>query len=154
MTSLPNYSEPDSPTQKRGKGIARNPMSDTWTEGAYIKPHATADKIVDVERMQDRWQCGNCGHFNDRGVSKSVHSKVQGGASGKQKKAQASKSKASARKARRGSETPATVAGPSNATVLPVEIPGPGPTGVGPDDHVVCVYCGQEIFPELIKEDP
>ncbi|KAF7454139.1 hypothetical protein Alg130_04463 [Pyrenophora tritici-repentis] len=54
MTSLPNYSEPDSPTQKRGKGIVRNIMSDTWTEGAYIKPNSTTEQIIDVEKMQDR----------------------------------------------------------------------------------------------------
>ncbi|KAK1915223.1 hypothetical protein P3342_003030 [Pyrenophora teres f. teres] len=153
MTSLPNYSEPDSPTQKRGKGIARNIMSDTWTEGAYIKPNATMEKIVDVEKMQDRWRCPNCGHFNDRGVTNIPATSPQG-APGKQRATTENPQGATNKKARKRSWKPATVAGPSHATASPVEIPGSGPIGVGPDDHIICAYCQKEIFPKLMKDQP
>ncbi|KAL7771790.1 hypothetical protein CFE70_001740 [Pyrenophora teres f. teres 0-1] len=153
MTSLPNYSEPDSPTQKRGKGIARNIMSDTWTEGAYIKPNATMEKIVDVEKMQDRWRCPNCGHFNDRGVTNIPATSPQG-APGKQRATTENPQGATNKKARKRSWKPATVAGPSHATASPVEIPVSGPIGVGPDDHIICAYCQKEIFPKLMKDQP
>lgn len=158
MTSLPDYSAPYSapysPTQWRGKGIARNVMSDTWTDDAYIKPCATSEKIIDVERTQDRWRCPNCGHLNDRGVTKlAADSKTQEEeeAPGK-RKASTSKSKTGGKKARRKSWTPVTVAGPSHASVPPVGILGSGQTGVGIDEHIVCACCGEELYPGLMKD--
>lgn len=68
-TTLPDYHDPDSPTQKRGPGIARNPVSDTWRADAYEKREAGKGKIVDVAKRQDRWKCEYCGNLNERGVS-------------------------------------------------------------------------------------
>jgi hypothetical protein len=67
---LPDYHDPDSLTQKRGKGIVRNPVADTWREDAYMKEKASDRKITVAEasRVQDRWRCEYCGRLNERGT--------------------------------------------------------------------------------------
>jgi hypothetical protein len=68
MPRLPDYHDPES---TRGSGIPRNPVTDQWRDGAYEDWLAGAGLIFDVERRQDRWKCEHCGHFNERGVTKS-----------------------------------------------------------------------------------
>jgi hypothetical protein len=55
-SSLPDYHDRNSPTQKRGPGIPRNPVVDTWREDAYLKKEASDRKISSAEagQMQDR----------------------------------------------------------------------------------------------------
>jgi len=67
---LPDYHDPDSPTQKRGHGIPRNPVADTWREDAYLKKEPSERKISSAEagNMQDRWRCEYCGRLNERGA--------------------------------------------------------------------------------------
>jgi hypothetical protein len=67
-SSLPDYHDPDSPTQKRGPGIPRNPVADTWREDAYLKKEASDRKISSAEagKMQDRWRCEYCNALNER----------------------------------------------------------------------------------------
>ncbi|EDU40526.1 hypothetical protein PtrSN002B_004868 [Pyrenophora tritici-repentis] len=74
------------------------------------------------------------------------------GAPGKQKATRGKSKGTTNKKARKGSWKPPTVAGPSRATIPPIEIPGSGPIGVGPDDHIICAYCQKEIYPELMKD--
>ncbi|CAN9384115.1 unnamed protein product [Alternaria sp. RS040] len=55
-SSLPDYHNPDSPTQKRGKGVFRNPVADTWREDAYMKKEPTHQKMTagEASKVQDR----------------------------------------------------------------------------------------------------
>lgn len=66
-SSLPEFREPDSPTQKRGPGIPRNPVADTWREDAYVKerPSKRRLSIVEAGKMQDRWRCEYCNQMNE-----------------------------------------------------------------------------------------
>ncbi|CAN9405550.1 unnamed protein product [Alternaria alternata] len=69
-SSLPDYHNPDSPTQKRGKGVFRNPVADTWREDAYMKKEPTHQKMTarEASKVQDRWRCEYCGRLNERGI--------------------------------------------------------------------------------------
>jgi hypothetical protein len=69
-SSLPDYHDPDSPTQKRGPGIPRNPVADIWREDAYLKKETSDRKISSAEagKMQDRWRCEYCNALNERGA--------------------------------------------------------------------------------------
>jgi hypothetical protein len=69
-SSLPDYHDPDSATQKREPGIPRNPVADTWREDAYFKKEASDRKISSAEagKMQDRWRCEYCNALNERGA--------------------------------------------------------------------------------------
>ncbi|RYO15999.1 hypothetical protein AA0121_g6676 [Alternaria tenuissima] len=69
-SSLPDYYNPDSPTQKRGKGVFRNPVADTWREDAYMKKEPTHQKMTarEASKVQDRWRCEYCGRLNERGI--------------------------------------------------------------------------------------
>ncbi|RYN58099.1 hypothetical protein AA0117_g4090 [Alternaria alternata] len=69
-SSLPDYHNPDSPTQKRGKGVFRNPVADTWREDAYMKKEPTHQKMTarEASEVQDRWRCEYCGRLNERGI--------------------------------------------------------------------------------------
>ncbi|KNG45143.1 protein kinase [Stemphylium lycopersici] len=131
-TTLPDYHDPDSPTQKRGPGIARNPVSDTWRADAYEKREAGKGKIVDVAKRQDRWKCEYCGNLNERGVSGFV--------------------------AAPGDEEGVGVAGSSrvspNTTRTPIQIPAPTPAGLAPGEQVKCTYCAEQIFAEHPRYDP
>jgi hypothetical protein len=70
QSSLPDYHNPDSPTQKRGKGVFRNPVADTWREDAYMKKEPTHQKMTarEASKVQDRWRCEYCGRLNERGI--------------------------------------------------------------------------------------
>ncbi|CAG5187921.1 uncharacterized protein ALTATR162_LOCUS11822 [Alternaria atra] len=129
-SSLPDYHDPDSPTQKRGKGIVRNPVADTWREDAYMKEKASERKITVAEasKVQDRWRCEYCGRLNERGTETTA------------------------------SENPATTTptiltrdgdipqigapGPSDESTEPVYVPQPPKSGV---PYAKCGYCREKL---------
>jgi hypothetical protein len=142
MTNLPDYHDPDSPTQRRGPGIFRNPVADQWRDGAYEQWLAGADLLFDVGRRQDRWKCEYCGEYNERGIT--VPEPEEG--------------TADPNDPRIGVAGPSTAAPgpariPSSATSEPVPIPGSEPSGVAPSDLVQCANCKENInLPATLSE--
>ncbi|KAI4691292.1 uncharacterized protein J4E84_003583 [Alternaria hordeiaustralica] len=127
-SSLPDYHDPDSPTQKRGHGIPRNPVADTWREDAYLKKEPSERKISSAEagKMQDRWRCEYCGRLNERGGETTTTMPDP--------------------------EDPRVgTAGPSTAPTGPVRIPAYEPSGVS---ETRCAYCGEKLTLDLSKYDP
>ena len=128
MTNLPDYHDPDSSTQRRWPGIFRNPVADTWRDGAYKQWLAGADLIFDVERRQDRWKCEYCNRYNERGITvlepeEPTADPCIGAAS----------------------PSIAPPGPPSSATSAPVPISGSEPIGVAPWHLVQCANCGENI---------
>ncbi|EUC42897.1 hypothetical protein COCMIDRAFT_39129 [Bipolaris oryzae ATCC 44560] len=139
-TPLPEHhspNSPNSPTQRRGSNITRNPISDTWREDAYMKKEAGGEKIVDVAKRQDRWRCEYCENLNERGVANEYSEADKRKDSHDAGSGVASSSKIS----------PYTSSNP-------IKIPGSDPPGVAPGDLVKCTYCGEQMFVELSRYDP
>lgn len=73
------HQDPTSLTRKRGPGVPRNPVSDTWRDDAYTKKDSGKGKMVDVAKRQDRWRCEYCGRYNERGIAKDTSgTKIEG----------------------------------------------------------------------------
>ncbi|KAI4944580.1 hypothetical protein J4E91_008583 [Alternaria rosae] len=124
-SSLPDYHDPDSPTQKRGHGIRRNPVADTWREDAYLKKEPSERKLSSAEagKLQDRWRCEYCGELNERGAETTPDP----------------------------DDPRVGAAGSSTAPTGPVRIPCYEPSSVS---YSRCQYCGEKLPSDLSQYDP
>ncbi|KAG9196209.1 hypothetical protein G6011_01330 [Alternaria panax] len=136
-SSLPDYHNPDSPTQRRGKGIVRNPVADTWREDAYMKKEPTDQKMTAVEasKVQDRWRCEHCGRLNERGVETTTLANPA--------------ITEPTRLTRDGEDTRIGAAGPSRATE-PVYVDLPATSGV---PYAKCEYCKEKLPLDFSKHE-